>query len=141
LTLASTLSTPDIKIDISLKSECQREYNKFFFTDLMTISFNAIKLYDWLIYQYFENVNGIVKNRITGHSDLHYFDSDSNSDCDCDSDIDSDSDSDGSDVEDDVEDKVDDEDCSEDEVYSDDQVDDLIDGLEYDLESKYIKFF
>ena len=140
LTLASTLSTPDIKIDISLKSDCQRKCNRFFFTDLMTVSFNTIKLYDWLIYQYFENVYGIVKNRITGHSDLHYFDSDcdygsSDSDSDYGS-SDSDSDcgsSDGSDVEDD--------DCFEDEVDSDDQVDNLLDGSEYDLESKYINFF
>ena len=71
--LAEALSTLDSKIKISLKSECQNSYNQSYFTDLMTISFNDFKLYDWLIYQYFENVNGVIKNRITGHSDLHYY--------------------------------------------------------------------
>lgn len=72
LILGEALSTPECKIEIDINSKSKSNVNQFYFTDTMVISFNNIKLYNWVIYQYFENINGQVKGRITGHSDLHY---------------------------------------------------------------------
>jgi hypothetical protein len=67
--LATKLSTDDLDISISLKSKITCENTEYYYTNDMNICINNIN-YNWHLYQYFENDNGIFGDRITGHSEL-----------------------------------------------------------------------
>lgn len=83
----SSLSNENAKFSCELVNKTNIKSSQIFYTNTFTISINNIELYEWLIYQYFENADGKFGSRITGHSDLHFALSflDSLDDSDCES--------------------------------------------------------
>lgn len=69
--LATKLSTDELIMTISLKTKTLDYQFQYYYTNDMFICINNIN-YNWHLYQYFENDNDTIGDRITGHSELSF---------------------------------------------------------------------
>lgn len=60
----------DPKLSVIVKVNEEEHYDRIYYQTNTNILLDGKKIYNWMIYQYFENDNGTMGRRITGHSSL-----------------------------------------------------------------------
>jgi hypothetical protein len=66
------LSTNKLKLSSTIESKTKINFDNIYYQNIIYININDTPVYEWMIYQYFNNDNNKFGKRITGHSDFRF---------------------------------------------------------------------